>query len=35
MSEGIEGMRVPRELEGAVKQYFGRLKSKADEAKKK
>jgi hypothetical protein len=35
MSEGIEGMRVPRELEGAVKQYFGRLKSKADEVKKK
>ncbi len=33
VSEGIEGMRVPRELEGAVKTYFGRLKSKVDEGK--
>lgn len=33
-AEGIEGMKVPKELEGAVKQYFGRLKDKVDQSKK-
>jgi hypothetical protein len=29
MSEGIESMRAPREMERAIQQYFGRLKAKA------
>ncbi len=33
-AEGIEGMKVPKELEGAVKQYFGRLKDKVEQSKK-
>jgi hypothetical protein len=32
-AEGIEAMRVPKEMENAVKAYFGRLKTKATEAK--
>jgi hypothetical protein len=32
-AEGIDSMRVPREMEAAVKNYFGTLKKKADNAK--
>lgn len=32
-AEGIDSMRVPREMEAAVKNYFGTLKRKADSAK--
>jgi hypothetical protein len=32
-AEGIDTMRVPREMEAAVKNYFGSLKQKADGAK--
>lgn len=32
-AEGIDTMRVPREMEAAVKNYFGTLKKKADGAK--
>lgn len=33
-AEGMEAMKVPKELEGAVKQYFGRLKDKVEQSKK-
>ena len=32
-AEGIDSMRIPREMEGAVKTYFGNLKKKAEQAK--
>ncbi|MFO0831672.1 MAG: hypothetical protein U0637_07490 [Phycisphaerales bacterium] len=32
-AEGIDNVRIPREMEGAVKAYFGNLKKKADQAK--
>ncbi len=31
-AEGIDSVRIPREMEGAVKTYFGNLKKKADQA---
>jgi hypothetical protein len=33
-AEGIDSMRIPREMEGAVKTYFGNLKKKAEQANK-
>lgn len=33
-AEGIDSVRIPREMEGAVKTYFGNLRKKADEAGK-
>lgn len=34
-AEGIDNMRIPREMEGAVKNYFGALKKKAEQSQAK